>query len=346
MNFLAPTWLSHMLTSRTRRGAPSNTNDIFTSSVHQLRNLKPRTGIIIRNVVILAVLILLTLLVSRYVRRAVPGLPDDLSRAQDADTGNVLEHDDADSVSNEGARVSLIIPFLADFLFYAWLLAVFIISLLLFGVNPVHVVAVIGSIGLALAIGMQGLLSDLAAGILIAVEGNYQINDIIEVDGIMGRVKHATLFRTTLVDIPTNKQTMVPNSTMHSRSFKNVSALKYVAANFNATVRNVQYTGDQTARIIDIIRDAVLKTPGIGVLPSSVVVNVGDITAFGTSYSVYAHYSSDKFPVGEGMLKTAVHRALEKNGIENDTSEVFESPLVPPGHSMTNAKKATCRSAH
>ncbi len=70
-----------------------------------------------------------------------------------------------------------------------------------FGINMAPVLASVGIVGLALGFGGQYLIRDIINGIFILVEGQYNINDVIEIGAYSGVVESVNLRHTKLRDL-------------------------------------------------------------------------------------------------------------------------------------------------
>ena len=58
-----------------------------------------------------------------------------------------------------------------------------------FGINTSAILATMGLVSLAVSIGARDLVADVIAGITIVLEGEYQVGDIVEIDGYRGKVQ-------------------------------------------------------------------------------------------------------------------------------------------------------------
>ena len=101
------------------------------------------------------------------------------------------------------------------------LLAVLVVATL--GVPMASIVAVIGSVGLAISLAVQGTLSNLASGIMILVFKPFCEGDFVEADGVSGTVVELGIFYTTL-RTPDNKKVVIPNSNITTNVLTNYSA--------------------------------------------------------------------------------------------------------------------------
>ncbi len=90
------------------------------------------------------------------------------------------------------------------------------------GVEMTSFVALIGSIGLAIGLSLQGSLSNFAGGVLILLFKPFKVGDFIEVKSMSGTVKDISIFY-TILSTPDNKKVVVPNSEASNSSLINYS---------------------------------------------------------------------------------------------------------------------------
>ncbi len=131
------------------------------------------------------------------------------------------------------------------------------------GVPTTTFAAVIGAVGLAIGLSLQGSLSNFAGGILILVLKPFTIGDFIEGAGHTGVVKSITIFYTYL-DTVDNKAVMIPNGQLSNNSIINYSKNETRRVDF---VFGVGYDSsiDQVKEVINQIiekHDKILKDPG------------------------------------------------------------------------------------
>lgn len=206
-----------------------------------------------------ALIILLAIFLSFLLRFIFPELPDltkenkksrkkkreQEQQTTDSDnstsvTTGIVDEKIAKNVKEVHEKISqnVAVPFFVDMTIYIVYIAAAFISLNVLGVSSIHMVAIISSLGIAVALGLQNVLSDLASGLLIATEGNFKIGDVVSVDNVTGKVRKVTLFRTGIQEIQTNSLVYVPNKLIHDTKFKNLSTDKYVAATIAISVSN------------------------------------------------------------------------------------------------------------
>ncbi|MCM1087390.1 MAG: mechanosensitive ion channel family protein [Muribaculaceae bacterium] len=94
-----------------------------------------------------------------------------------------------------------------------------------FGLDAASVVALLGSVGVAIGLAIQGSLSNFAGGVLILLLKPFKIGDyIITVDQNQGTVTEIQLFYTKLTTAD-NRMIVIPNGELSNSSMTNVSAM-------------------------------------------------------------------------------------------------------------------------
>ncbi len=91
-----------------------------------------------------------------------------------------------------------IAPIVGQVVRYAILFVTLIVVLGQFGVQTASILAVLGAAGLAVALALQGTLSNIAAGIMLVFLRPFNAGDYIDADGIVGTVVEVGLFSTQL----------------------------------------------------------------------------------------------------------------------------------------------------
>ncbi len=132
---------------------------------------------------------------------------------------------------------------------------IFIVAILLclsaWGVNTTTLIASAGILSLIIGLGAQSLIADIIAGLFMVFENDFEVGDIVVIDGWRGTVMEIGMRTTKLVDYRGNIK-IVNNSkisTVINQSKKTSVALCYIS---------VEY-GDDLARIELVIRDNLEK---------------------------------------------------------------------------------------
>ena len=131
-------------------------------------------------------------------------------------------------------RDTTIVPLASQVVRYAILLITIIIVLGQFGVQTASILAVLGAAGLAIALALQGTLSNIAAGILLVLLRPFNVGDFIDADGIVGTVVEVGLFATQMRTAD-GVYMFAPNSKLSNAKIINYSreASRVVEIKFN-----------------------------------------------------------------------------------------------------------------
>ena len=106
-----------------------------------------------------------------------------------------------------------------------WLLyIVLVVSIVaILGVPMASVITVLGTAGAAIALSLQGSLSNLAGGIMLVIFRPFKVGDFVEASGVTGTVKEITLFYTVLNTVD-NCRINVPNGALMNANIIDYSA--------------------------------------------------------------------------------------------------------------------------
>jgi small conductance mechanosensitive channel len=97
-----------------------------------------------------------------------------------------------------------------------------IIGLAALEVNIGPLLAVIGAAGFVIAFALQDSLGNFASGILIMVFKPFDVGDLVEIGGVLGKVKSMNLL-SVLIHTPDNKAVIIPNNNIWSDTITNVT---------------------------------------------------------------------------------------------------------------------------
>jgi Small-conductance mechanosensitive channel len=106
-------------------------------------------------------------------------------------------------------------------LIYGVLVALLVVTALgVLGVPSAPMVAALGTAGLAIGLALQGSLSNLAWGVLLAVFRPFRVGDYVTAGGVEGTVGSLNLMHTLLI-LPDNREAIVPNGKIGSDAIVN-----------------------------------------------------------------------------------------------------------------------------
>jgi small conductance mechanosensitive channel len=164
-------------------------------------------------------------------------------------------------------------PTLSGFLrnlVYGLLIALLVVTALgVLGVPSAPMVAALGTAGLAIGLALQGSLSNLAWGVLLAVFRPFRVGDYVTAGGAEGTVESLNLMHTLLL-MPDGREAIVPNGKIGSDAITNHN--RRGTRRFEITM-GIGYRDDIGAAMAEIRQlfeadERVLRDPSPGVWTS------------------------------------------------------------------------------
>ena len=207
------------------------------------------------------------------------------------------------------------------------------------GLTPASLVAGLGVGTIPIGFAFQDFFQNFLAGILIMVRKKMRIGDIIECEGIIGRVEHVSL-RETHVRKLSNELTIVPNSTL----FKNpVEILTDGAQRRHEIIVGVSYDTDlEQAR--DVIRAAM---EGIDVIDQDRRIDIfaREFNASSIDFLVRWWAGSKPYDMHDSRDRVvrAIKAALDEAGIEIPfpyVTNIFKGPVPLKGQVKDDVAQA------
>ena len=158
-----------------------------------------------------------------------------------------------------GQKFTTIFILFVNFLKWVVVIAAIFFVLSAWGLRAEFSAAGAGIVALVIGLGSQSLVADILAGIFIVFEGDYQVGDIVILDGWRGEIQSIGVRTTKLIDAGFNVK-IVNNSEIKTiiNQSKEVSLAKcYVATRYEDRIENIEAViADNLAAIKD-------KIPGI-----------------------------------------------------------------------------------
>lgn len=152
--------------------------------------------------------------------------------------------------------------FLADILLWVLRVVLFVSFISKLGIETSSFVAILGAMGLAVGLSLQGSLSNFAGGMLIILFKPFKVGNTIEAQGVIGTVCEIQIFVTKL--ITANNQTIfIPNGSLSNGNIINYSLQNFRRADLTIAI---SYETDikKAKEIITTVLNnnpKVLKTP-------------------------------------------------------------------------------------
>ena len=150
--------------------------------------------------------------------------------------------------TRKSGRVGTMATLISSIIKYAMVLVGFCWILSIIGVDVSTIFASIGILALIIGFGAESLVADLVTGIFILFENEYNVGDIIEIDGYRGTVNEIGLRTLSIIDGSGNIK-RINNSNLKNivnRSINNSCAVSDIMVSYDTDLEEL----DETLKII------------------------------------------------------------------------------------------------
>ncbi|MGC6433501.1 MAG: mechanosensitive ion channel family protein [Crocinitomicaceae bacterium] len=195
---------------------------------------------------------------------------------------------------------------------YFTLVFTIVFSLQIIGLDVSVLLAGSAALLVGIGFGLQNVFSDFISGIIILVDASVKVNDVIELNGLIGSVTEIN-FRTTTVMTRDEKYIIIPNSQLTSSQLINWSHSK-ITSRFEVSV-GVDYSSD-VEKVIQLLEEAVKLHPKVLRTPKPFV----RFTEFADSSLNFTilFWSNDLFRIEnvKSEIRIEIFKLFKKNGIQ------------------------------
>ncbi|MDO4355805.1 MAG: mechanosensitive ion channel family protein [Clostridia bacterium] len=165
-------------------------------------------------------------------------------------------------------------------------------------------------IGLAVSLAIQGVLTNLAGGVIILASKPFSLGDYIESDSISGTVKDIGFLHTRLIS-PDGKLIFVPNNLLYTARLINYTASgeRRIDLTVNASYDN------SPSQVRAAVERAIAEIPAVRAEPAPQVL----VEAYGDSaiqYTIRLWTASQDFMNVRYELNERLYGAFHENGVE------------------------------
>lgn len=175
------------------------------------------------------------------------------------------------------------------------------------GIELLPLIAGLGIAGAGVALAMQGVLGNLAAGLTIIFTRPYRVGEYISIVDEEGEVKLITLFSTTLLH-PDLSKVVIPNRRIVGEILHNFGQMRQIDA-----VVGVAYDSDLD-RTIRVVREVLAANPRVLHTPEPLIA----VTALGDSCIELCARPWVKVPdytAAAGEIRQAIIEAFRAQGV-------------------------------
>jgi small conductance mechanosensitive channel len=199
--------------------------------------------------------------------------------------------------------------FLADILVWVLRVLLFVTFISKLGIETSSFVAILGAMGLAVGLSLQGSLSNFAGGMLIILFKPFKVHDTIEAQGVTGTVSEIQIFVTKL--ITANNQTIfVPNGALSNGNIINYSLQKIRRADLTIAI---SYDTD-IKKVKEIITAILKNNPKVLQTPAA-EVSVKNLTDNAIQLAVRPWANNEDYGVVFSETLESCKLAFDKAGI-------------------------------
>lgn len=195
--------------------------------------------------------------------------------------------------------------------FLKWAIAILVVLLILnvWGVDTTTLVATAGVLTLVIGLGAQSLIADIVAGVFIVFEEEYEVGDIIVLDGWRGTVVEVGI-RTTRIQDPGGNIKIVNNSEIKAvinQTKENSVAKCYININYEEDLEKVD------AAVAKDLQEASSKLKKI--LSPIEYKGVSEFSSNGVTLFFIARCKEEDIYQIQRDMNKVLKQMLEKNGI-------------------------------
>ncbi len=178
------------------------------------------------------------------------------------------------------------------------------------GIETTSFIALLGMLGLAVGMALQGTLGHFASGVMILLFKPYKTGDLVEIEGKLGHVEEIEVFN-TVIRSPQNKRIIIPNGVVTNGIIVNRSAFDYVRIDLSIMMAYVE----DFERIQGVILAAIRATPKVLDTPVP-EVEISSFGEYNIHLDVYPYAKpEDYWAVYYGVYKN-IKSALQEHGVK------------------------------
>ena len=187
---------------------------------------------------------------------------------------------------------------------------IIIMAMDVIGIKATSFIALLGAMGLAIGMALQGTLQNFAGGVIILLMKPFKVGDYIECSTYKGYVRAIRIFNTTIQ--PFNGRTIiVPNSELSNKSIINHTKEPVIRLDI---VASVAY-GTDLDRAREVLLQVINDDPLILHEPKAPVVAVSELGNSSVDFSLWMWVSVEDYWTVWLRIRENIYKALYANNI-------------------------------
>ena len=215
------------------------------------------------------------------------------------------------AIKSKKKRAQTLSTVVASLIKYVIVIAAIIWGLTILGVNVGTIFAGVGILALVLGFGAESLVSDLVTGAFILFENQYNIGDIVELDGYRGTVDFVGIRTTGIRDVGGNVK-IINNSDIKNiinRSERSSVAVTTVGIHYSQDLAEVE---KKLPAILDTIKE---RNPEV-FIGSVNYLGVEELSDSSVSLKFTAEVEESNIFTGRRLLNREIKVLFDEAGIE------------------------------
>ena len=201
--------------------------------------------------------------------------------------------------------------FIGQVIFVLLLVVMIIAALGTIGVQTNSIIAVLGTAGVAIALGLKDSLSSVASGIILIILRPFKQGDLIEISGMTGYVEAINLF-TTHLRLTDGKFAIVPNSNIAKANIVNTTLNEQRRIDL---IIGVGYQSDVES-VKNIINDVLQNTPEVD-LAQTYFIGLSELGESSLNFTLRFWVKLESGVLNaQCKVLESIKAQLDKNGIE------------------------------
>lgn len=187
---------------------------------------------------------------------------------------------------------------------------IIIMAMDVIGIKATSFIALLGAMGLAIGMALQGTLQNFAGGVIILLMKPFKVGDYIECGTYKGYVRSIRIFNTTIQ--PFNGRTIiVPNSELSNKSLINHTHEPIIRLDI---VASVAY-GTDLDRAKEVLMQVINDDPLVLHEPKAPIVAVSELGNSSVDFSMWMWVTVEDYWTVWLRIRENIYKALYDNGI-------------------------------
>ena len=215
-------------------------------------------------------------------------------------------------MNNKNNNKKIFYTLFSKIVYYIIIFIGIVIALINLGYQLSTIFIVLGSIGFAIALAIQGSITQIISGIIILLFEYYDIGDLILCNGIIGYITDFNLLTTTLRD-QAGIKIIVPNSTFTTSPFTNYNTNKDVLFKLFLTLSSNNKINFDI--LFNNIKNAIMNESKYVTNKNGVYITIFDIQGSGTVICVNVPIKSIDYINAGNDARLIVRRVLSDDNV-------------------------------